>query len=192
VIDREAVMPDTPGRRARALLLPATLALALAGCATGGLPPSPSAPPASVPPPGAQTPAPTEVPGPPAAALDGVALGNGESASGSLGTFSWDGLTSDAPWIVPSRGLTAAAGTQVMVAFDPEIAHTSWEARCASVQPGGVGDPVAGDSAAAGEGQAGPMLVTVPGVPGRWGLMVETSFGQGRNAAWYWRVDVIP
>jgi hypothetical protein len=197
VIDREAVVPHTLGRRALALLLPATLALALAGCARGGLPPAPStflasALPAGPPPTDAPTPAPTEVPGPPAAALDGVALESGPAALGSLGTFSWDGLTSDAPWIVPSGGRTAAAGTQLTVAFDPGMAHTGWEARWAHVIPGAAGDPVAGDSVAGGEGQAEPVVVTVPAAPGTWGLMVETSFGQGRNGVWYWRIDVVP
>lgn len=196
-------MADTAGRRASALLLLATLALLLAGCATGGLPPAPSVPPSQAPSPVAPppasaspsepvTPPPTEVPGPPSAAIDRATLEDGSPAAGSLGSFSWDGLTSDAPWIVPSRGVVAAAGSPLTIAFAPAFPHVGWEARWAPITPGAGGDRVAGDPVAGGEGQGGPIGVTAPAAPGGWGLMVETSFGQGRSGAWYWRVDVVP
>ena len=142
-------------------------------------------PPATTPP--ASPPAqPTPVPGSqaPVARLTGV----GESpAPGALGSSCWDGACSDAPWLPGTDAGSAVAGARLAVEFDPPIAHSAWTAAWASLANGQPGSPMAGET-----GTDGPVELTLPGRPGQWSLQVFARFGGGRDAAWYWRVDVAP
>jgi hypothetical protein len=157
--------------------------VALAGCSGGG-PPAPSVT-VGVPGPIAGiTPSPTEVPGPPVASLESGVAG---SFPGELGTFTWDGLGSDSPWVLPQGAVPVGPGSQLVVTLDPALAPQRWTARWAPVLAGSAGDPAA---VAAG---VGPDIgVAAPVAPGTWGLQVEITFAEGRRAAWYWSVSVGP
>ena len=160
-----------------------TVATALAACsagsrttpeATAGVPPSVAG----------STPRPTEVPGPPVASIVAAAA---RPAPGQLGTFTWDGLGSEAPWIVPERPVPVAAAVPLAVTLDPGLVPVRWTARWAPVVAGAVGDPV---TVRAGTGAA--VEVAAPVRAGTWGLQVEITFAEGRRAAWYWSVLVEP
>jgi hypothetical protein len=177
------------------------LVLAATGCGTGGLPatappaPTPAASATAAPP---SRPAPSPTPGspdpggaspstalgtPPAATLSSAGSG---AADGALGSFTWDGAGTDAPWIVPAvEGRTRTDAT-LRVAFEPSIEPESWTARWAPVTAGGAGDVVSGIDG------AGPVVVNAPADAGVWSLQLEASFGRGRGGAWYWRLEVAP
>jgi hypothetical protein len=125
----------------------------------------------------------TELPAdPPFAMLEGPAR---ISAAGELGTASWGGTTTDAPWIVgPSIG-QVAAGTPLTVTFDPSIRPWAWQARWAPLDGRDVGTPQDGGS------DAGKLIsVTAPGAAGDWSLQVQVRFGPDTSGAWYWRIQV--
>ena len=127
-----------PGVAVAAIAL-AIGALASGACSSGGR----DAPAVTAGAPGpiaGTTPRPTEVPGPPVAAIDGGVAG---SVPGELGTFLWDGLGSDSPWIVPPGAVPVAPGAQLAVTLDPRLAPIRWSARWAPVRKGLVGDPAA-------------------------------------------------
>jgi hypothetical protein len=132
----------------------------------------------------APTPRPTEVPGPPRAYIAG---GSDGVVPGEIGAFTWDGLGSDAPWIVPSGSLPVVAGVPITVTLDPALAPERWAARWAPVVAGSAGDPAAVQS-----GTDAAIEVALPVAPGTWGLQVEVTFAEGRRAAWYWSIDVAP
>lgn len=189
-------------RRAAALIV--TVGLVVAACAAGpgpvatpvtpgatsgspaasaeaGAPTPPRMAPSSTPSP---TPRPTEVPGPPAASL---VTASGGSAAGELGTFSWDGLMSDAPWIVPPRGRALKGTGPFAVQLVPALPVTSWTAAWAGISGGTAGTP-----RAAGEGSDARILVEPPPLPGDWSLHVKVTFGPGRSTSYFWRVTVLP
>jgi len=132
----------------------------------------------------APTPRPTEVPGPPGASIAGGIAG---VVPGELGAFTWDGLGSDAPWIVPSGSVPVVAGAPITVRLDPALAPERWAARWAPVVAGSAGDPAAVQS-----GTDAAIEVALPVAAGTWGLQVEITFAEGRRAAWYWSIDVAP
>lgn len=184
--------PARPSPR-RVGLLGLALAGLVGGCGAGGLlssaPPSPAAtatpstaPPAAT---GEPTPSPTPVvlASPPAAMVAGLASG---AADGTLGTFTWDGAGTDAPWIVPADAGRASPGAALGVVFEPAVDAASWTARWAPVTGSGPGD------VASGVDGVGPVAVTAPDETGAWGLQLEASFGQGRSGTWYWRLEVGP
>jgi hypothetical protein len=189
-----AVTPRPPraGRFAGLAAL-AVLALLAAGCATGQPPPpspapatrgptaSPFAPGDAV---GTATPRPTEVPGPPQVAL---AAAGSAPVDGALGTFTWDGAGSDAPWIVPSAVRAVGGRGPFSLTFQPPLSVERWSATWAPVASDGAGAPVGG---VAGTG-AVLVVGSVPG-PGTWGLAVRARFGAGREATWFWRVEPGP
>jgi hypothetical protein len=129
---------------------------------------------------------PTPIPGsvPPAAELQ---VPGRPPAAGDLGTYSWDGLVSDAPWIVGRMPTTLGSGGSLEVMFSPALAHASWRARWAPVSGGQAGVPHD-----AGSGTTGVLRIERPPGPGSWSLQVSAGFGPGRSATWYWRVEVGP
>jgi hypothetical protein len=171
----------------------AVLAVLAAGCATGQPPPTSPAPATRSPTAspyapgdttGTATPRPTEVPGPPHVAL--VAAGSAP-VDGALGTFTWDGGGSDAPWIVPSAGRAVVGRGPFSLMVQPPLSVERWTATWSPAAADGAGAPVGGASG------TGAVLVvgSVPG-PGRWSLAVRARFGAGREATWFWRVDPGP
>ncbi len=119
---------------------------------------------------------------PPIATLDGLGTG---PVAGDLGTVSWAGTTSDAPWIVGPTRSGAAAGARLTVIFDPPTAPTTWRARWAPVEGHEAGQPRAG-----GSGTGRTIALTAPRTPGDWTLEVEAGFGPDHSGVWYWRVQV--
>jgi len=120
---------------------------------------------------------------PPAARLDGLAGGSG--APGSLGSYTWNGSGTDAPWIVGSRagGCGRAAALRVVFA---EATPGAWTDAWAKVAHG-----VADRPASASDG-SGPVSLQAPATPGDWTLRVSATFGEGRSATYYWRIAVAP
>ncbi len=119
---------------------------------------------------------------PPAALLAGA---DGGPAAGDLGTFSWDGLVSDAPWIVGSAAGRTSVDATLTVTFDPGQPVVSWRARWAAVADGGAGTPIAGGT---GEGPA--ITLAAPANAGVWGLQLGVTFSPERSATWYWQIRV--
>jgi hypothetical protein len=109
----------------------------------------------------------------------------GGDVPGDLGSFSWDGLVSDSPWIVQPTGDALAAGTHPHVRLDGGRAHVAWTARWARIEHGVTGRPIG-----AGRGGDEPIVVDPPPGPGSWSLRLDAIFGEGRRATWYWRVRV--
>jgi hypothetical protein len=118
---------------------------------------------------------------PPAATLGGLA-GSG-TATGSLGSYTWAGGGSDAPWIVAKPAGTVKAGAPLLVTFGG-LEPTGWSAAWAKVIDGAAAAPTSGS--------AGPSAVTLraPSTAGQWSVRVTASFGPGANATYYWRVSV--
>ena len=110
----------------------------------------------------------------------------GSAIPGDLGSYTWDGFASDGPWVVDTARHAASAGAEVRVSFAGGAAPVTWAAVWAPLRDGKPGAPVA-----AGAG-SGPTLVRVPARPGEWSLRVIASVGEGRQAAWYWRLAVVP
>jgi hypothetical protein len=129
---------------------------------------------------------PTVVPGsqPPEAVLTGFA---GGPVPGDLGTSAWDGVASDSPWIVGRAAGSARAGAPLQVEFRPAIDSSEWQATWAHV----VGDQL-GEIGGASVMVSGPVELRAPSAAGSWSLQVFARFGAGRDAAWYWQVEVAP
>lgn len=175
------------------------VAVLVAGC-TSGLPASPTpaasadpstpipaltiVPTVTATPAGATTPRPTEIPGPPAATLTPIGR---DSIPGELGSFSWQGMGSDAPWLVPPAGKAVSDAGPYSVTFAPPVLVESWTARWAPVMDGTAG-AVAGFE----QGDAGPVVLEGPDQPGTWSLQVDTRFTGGDRCAYYWRLEVAP
>jgi hypothetical protein len=137
--------------------------------------------------PGGLTPGdPTAVPGsgPPEAVLTGFA---GGPVAGDLGTSAWDGFASDSPWILGNAVGSASIGVPLRVEFRPAMDPSEWQASWAHVVGGRLGE-IDGVSAMA----SGPVELTAPPTGGSWSLQVFARFGTGRDAAWYWQVEVVP
>lgn len=179
-----------------------TAALVAAGCAGPGATAPPSTtvpvtvePPGRTPSPATRAPSPSlevpplpsEVPGPPTAVLIAA---DGERGPGAAGTFTWNGVTSDAPWVVPSPARAVAGQAPFRVQLEPTaVTVTHWVARWAPIRSG-----QAGDATLAASGDAGPIMVPGPGpvAAGPWSLQVLIRSGPGREVLFYWRVDVLP
>ena len=171
-----------------------------AGCTTGGHPASSAAntsggsvaplpaiaslPAASPAPPGTATPRLTEIPGPPAAAITSI---GGGPIPGRLGGFTWHGMGSDAPWLVPPEEEAVREAGPYQVSFAPSLLIESWTARWAPIVDG-----TAGNVADSGRGGPGPVLLAGPDRPGTWSLQVDTRFADGNRGAYYWRIEVAP
>lgn len=153
---------------------PATPAAATAGPSVAASDPAPSTAGESIP---------TDLPGPPLAALSAGSV----LVDGALGTFTWGGGGSDAPWIVPPAERAIADGGPFSVTFTPPIPVERWTMSWAPITAEGAGSPTGGLE---GTGPL-PAVGPVPG-PGPWSLAVRAWFGAGREATWFWRVDQSP
>jgi hypothetical protein len=119
---------------------------------------------------------------PPDALLAGA---SGGPTTGALGTFSWDGLVSDSPWIVPRKAVLVRPGDGLRIRFEPGPGQSSWAARWARIRGGEATRPHA-----AGSGDDGRVVVEAPTDAGDWSLQLEARFAGGGRAIWYWRVSV--
>ncbi len=123
------------------------------------------------------------LPEPPAASLAGLV--GGGTAAGSLGSFTWAGGGSDAPWIVGTRAGSVGVGRPLRLTFGGPVQPT-WTAAWAKVVHGTAESPVGG-AAGVGDGS-----VTAPAAGGDWTLGVTATFGPGANATYFWRLAVTP
>jgi hypothetical protein len=173
--------------RMRPVVVSLTLAVLAAACGLGS-----TASPSATGLPGASGTLPTPVPtgaivipdAPPEVTLAPAGSADAEAVTGDLGTFSWNGLVSDAPWVVGRASVNASAGDVLEARLAAQPPVTSWTARWARVVNG-----VAGDVEGAAEGVDLPILVTAPAA-GSWTLQVELRMGTSGSATWYWRVEV--
>ena len=120
---------------------------------------------------------------PPGATLHGLA--GGQPATGALGSYTWSGSGSDAPWVVGRPVGSARQGSALTTTF-AGISPAAWTAAWARVAAGSAGDPIGGVAG------TGPVAVAAPGAGGDWSLRVTASFGPGANATYYWRLAVAP
>jgi hypothetical protein len=120
---------------------------------------------------------------PPEAILDG--LGRTGRAVGGLGSYTWLGSGSDAPWIVGRAAGAASRGAALRVTFAGS-APVSWTSAWAPVIEGAAGTPTGESSGAAAVAIAGPMTA------GDWSLRVTATFAPGASATYFWRVKVTP
>lgn len=193
-----------PGRRpvgrSKAAIVVA-LALGAAACSTATVAPGSASSPAPTATPVATItaspttgPAPTASPSatagvdeggsPPAAALAGLA--GGVTVAGDLGSFTWDGMASDGPWIVERVGARATIHARLTVTFAGGALPRSWTASWALIRDASAGTPVA-----AGEGH-GAVSIRAPDAAGSWSLRLVASFGDGRSGTWFWRLAAGP
>ena len=105
---------------------------------------------------------------------------------GELGSYAWDGVSGDAPWILPRSGPHVAPGSPVAVAIPGQGTAVSWDAAWAPVRAGTAGAPT---QTASG---AGAVSLVAPRRAGIWSLRLTARFAPGREATWFWRVTVGP
>jgi hypothetical protein len=115
-----------------------------------------------------------------------LVVAGGDHVAGDEGSFSWDGLVSDAPWIVGRASGSATAGVPLEIAFEPDgVRQATWATQWAPVADGAAGDPVPG---ASGGGE--PIRLLPPAEAGPWSLALTATFGPGRTATWFWQIEV--
>jgi hypothetical protein len=118
--------------------------------------------------------------GPPVAML---AAEGGDPVDGQLGTYTWGGSGSDAPWLHGVR-VAIGAGEPLNVAFRPPVAVDSWRAR---VVPASADGPAG--ARLLGYGLGDPLF----GAPeaGTWTVEVHVVFAGGAgNASYFWQLAV--
>jgi hypothetical protein len=112
-----------------------------------------------------------------------LSVEGGDAVAGQLGSFTWAGAGSDAPWL-PGSPITVAAGEPLSVTVRPVIPVTTWRARYARA---GQSDPAGARPLGTGVGE--PSF----GAPaaGQWTVEVVIGSGGGLDeASYFWRVDV--
>jgi len=121
---------------------------------------------------------------PPAASL---AAEGGDPVAGQLGSFTWNDLGSDSPWL-PGAPLTVGSGELLTVTLGgdagDDVAVADWSARRV---PAGT---LNGSGAAGLGGGDAPVRFAAPG-PGSWSVQVLVRFAGGLgSAAYYWQLTV--
>ena len=174
-------------RRLAGLLIAALVATACGERATTA-PPTPDLPSMSALSEVPRTAPPSE-PAPPSAALLGsppmarLAVEGGDPVEGQLGTYTWAGGGSDAPWL-PGAPIVAASGEPMAIAFEPAIGIAGWRAR---IVPAAADGPAGARLLAEGTGT--PRFEAPE--PGAWTLEVQVTFAAGMGAASYaWALSV--
>ena len=165
----------------RTPLLVAVLLIA-AACAAPGISPTADAPTSSPPPPpsaSAAAPPSTATPGaePPSALLS---VAGGPPIAGALGTYTWFGTGSDAPWL---RGtpVKLPPGGAATVSLQPPAAVAAWSVRKAP--PGG--DETTAREIATG---SGPIAFNVPNEAATIVLRLEFAANAG-DANYFWALS---
>jgi hypothetical protein len=156
----------------------AILVLAAAGCTAAGVSPSAATPSVSpAPTASASSSAPvvgTSGPQPPNAVLR---VNDGAPSIGELGTYTWQGAGSDAPWL-PGTPTRVAPGGAASVTLEAPVAIEAWSIKQA--KPGGT--DVGARQIAAG---TGAVTFTVPAAAGTIALHVQFAGGAG-DAVYFW------
>jgi hypothetical protein len=104
----------------------------------------------------------------------------GVTVAGAVGTFTWDGVVSDSPWL-PGSDVRAGPGETLRI----DLAGASPLRWSALIAPGGSRGVGAAD---AGSGAASPTL-KAPTSRGTWELAVKAIFAAG-EVRYHWRLTV--
>lgn len=142
--------------------------------------PSPDSPPAAESSEAAPSTGGVAMPEPPAASL---AVDGGDPVVGELGSFTWQGAGSDAPWLA-GKPIHIGPGERLTLTLAQPLAIEHWTA--ARVPSVGLDSaPTVG----LGEGD-GPVAFTGPPA-GAWSIQVSVWFADSLgSASYYWRVEV--
>lgn len=159
----------------RAVVAVAAVAL-VGGCGTGAVSTSPGTPsPTAVAASGSAVPA---DPQPPVAVL---AIDARPGVAGSLGTYTFRGAGSDAPWLPGAALPVGGGGGTARVDLVPDVGAATWRVKRA---PPGDTDGAAARTIASG---SGPIAFPIDAVAGT--IMVDVEFADAQgSAAWFWRV----
>jgi hypothetical protein len=142
--------------------------------------PVPASSPAAAPPTDVSVPSAALLGSPPIARL---AVEGGDPIEGQLGTYTWGGGGSDAPWL-PGAPIEVASGEPLEVTFEPLIGVTAWRGR---IVPAAATGPAGATVLAEG---SGPPRFEAPSA-GAWTLEVQVTFPAGMGAASYaWALTV--
>jgi hypothetical protein len=197
LIVKESAMAHSP--TSVRLVAAVLLAVGVAGCATAGASPAPTATPSVVAATVAASPAPTMeptatrsepsmTPDPPPASLGEppvatLAAEGGDAVAGSLGSFTWGDGGSDSPWL-PGARVSAGAGEPLTVMLPGHVPVDGWLAK--RVAAGTLDGAVA---VSLGKGSGAPITFKAP-PRGSWSVRVEVMFGDGLGSAtYYWALD---
>jgi hypothetical protein len=126
---------------------------------------------------------------PPAARL---ALSDGSSSEGALGSYDYDGASADGPWL-PARSLSpfyVPAGSHLRLSLDPPASFVRWGARYAAADDE-TGDLIS-QLAAGGDEQTPLATAELPAPPsGAWVVVIQLYFANEEgDAAYYWHLVV--
>ena len=158
-------------RPGRTLLVAWILALV----AGGALPAVPTPPPPS-------TPQPT-TPVPPRATLT---VPGRPPIDGDVGTYSWDGFASDAPWLPGTEPVLVAADIVASVRFPPGTDISTWRVSYAPLVDGPI-DP----ATAVAQSSSVTAEVDFPAPPaGTWSVRLRADFPGHGSVSYFWRFEV--
>jgi hypothetical protein len=126
---------------------------------------------------------------PPAARM---ALSDGSSGVGALGSYDYDGASADGPWL-PARSLPpfdVPAGSHLRLSLDSAVSFVRWGARYAAADDE-TGDLIS-QLAAGGDGQTPLATADLPAPPsGAWVVIIQLYFAdEAGDAAYYWHLIV--
>jgi hypothetical protein len=127
----------------------------------------------------------TNTPPPDASPPDAsMAVEGGDPVVGTLGSYTWRSVGSDAPWLRGSP-IHVGRGEELEVSFGSPVAIATWTA--GRTMPGSL------DGSGAiglGEGRRSPPRFLAP-PPGTWSVQVVVWFAANQgSAAYYWLVEV--
>jgi hypothetical protein len=108
-----------------------------------------------------------------------------QPVAGTLGSYAWDGVASDVPWLPASilGTVEASAGAALTLRVNGAVAGT-WTAMAAPAGDGPAADPVA-----IGTGRGPGISFAAPGA-GDLVVAVSVAFTGGGDATWSWHVVV--
>lgn len=170
----------------RAALVLIAIGLLFGGCGRAGAPGAPASAVASIEPTASVEPSvpPAGEPSqasPPAAS---IAVDGGDPVGGQLGSYTWHGAGSDAPWLDGSP-IHVGAAERLSVSLVEAVGVANWTA--SRVPPGnrdGIG------AIGLGEGFGEPVTFGTP-PKGSWSVNVTVWFSDDRgSAAYYWLMNV--
>jgi hypothetical protein len=112
----------------------------------------------------------------------------GPPVEGDVGTFTWDGFASDAPWLPGAGPVRVRPDVLVHVRLGAALEVSEWAARYTPLD-GQVVDAFAAQEQS--RGSSAEIAFPVPS-DGTWSFQLEIWYvGRGR-VTYYWQVEVIP
>jgi hypothetical protein len=107
---------------------------------------------------------------------------------GEVGTYSWDGFASDAPWLPGSEPVIVLSDIMASVRFPPGTEISVWKAEYAPLTEHPI-DP----ATAVEQSSSITAEIDFPAPPaGEWSVRVLAEFpGHGR-VSYFWRFETLP